>query len=126
MAHAAFMNGTLTCSDLVQSYIQRITAYGSLINAISFINPNVEAEAAMMDQQLKAYMANGSSLPYLFCVPMILKVSMKCPSDGAGLCDCRVQLNSLMCFALPSSAKLLMHLQHYSCIRVEKAISAIR
>lgn len=72
-AHEAFLNGSLTCSQLVAAYVQRISAYDDIINSVSFINPNLVTESAAMDQMLQEYKAAGTPLPYLFCVPMIFK-----------------------------------------------------
>ena len=61
--------------------LQRITAYNPQLNAISFINPNLVNDATQKDTALKAYIANGTALPSLFCVPIIAKVSVLCMPD---------------------------------------------
>ena len=63
----------------LQMWLQRITAYNSYINAVSIVNPDALTEAATMDTSLQAYIANGTALPYLFCVPMIAKVRLHSP-----------------------------------------------
>lgn len=55
--------------------IQRISAYNKIINAVSYLNPDVVSEAAAKDTELQTYIANKIALPYLFCVPIIFKVS---------------------------------------------------
>ena len=54
--------------------LQRISAYDTIINAVSYINPDLISEAAQMDLELQSYKASGQPLPYLFCVPIIFKV----------------------------------------------------
>ncbi|DBA85173.1 TPA: hypothetical protein ACH3X2_005886 [Trebouxia sp. C0005] len=72
-AHNAMMAGNLTCSQLVSSYIQRISAYDRLTNAVREIVTDVMNTAASMDVMLAAYNANGTALPLLFCVPILIK-----------------------------------------------------
>ncbi|KAL0042039.1 hypothetical protein WJX77_001435 [Trebouxia sp. C0004] len=72
-AHNAMINGSLTCSQLVSSYIQRISAYDRLTNAVREVVPDVMNTAASMDVMLAAYNANGTALPLLFCVPILIK-----------------------------------------------------
>ncbi len=62
--------------------MQRISAYDDIINAVSFINPNLVTEAAAMDEMLQGYKAAGTPLPYLFCVPIIFKVSPGSSTPG--------------------------------------------
>ena len=52
---------------------QRISAYDRLTNAVRVVIPDVMNTAAAMDAQLEAYVANGTDLPLLFCVPILLK-----------------------------------------------------
>ena len=63
----------------LQMWLQRITAYNSYINAVSIVNPDALTEAATMDTSLQAYIANGTALPSLFCVPIIAKVRLHSP-----------------------------------------------
>lgn len=53
--------------------LQRISAYDRLTNAVRLVVPDVMNTAASMDAQLEMYMANGTALPYLFCVPILIK-----------------------------------------------------
>ncbi|TAN29121.1 MAG: amidase [Castellaniella sp.] len=69
---AQFAAGALTCHDLVEFYLDRIHAYdqkGAAINTMLYVNPAVLKEADRMDAAHKA----GSSLPPLWCVPVVLK-----------------------------------------------------
>ncbi|NUU59327.1 amidase [Paenibacillus sp. JW14] len=71
--HAAFANGTLTCTALVKSYLARINAYdkkGPAINSIINVNNDALNLAAKMDKQYKD--SKGKVSP-LFCIPIILK-----------------------------------------------------
>jgi len=70
--HAALSAGTLTCRDLVDSYLARIEAYdqqGPALNSIQLVNPNAREEADALDS---AFDANGLVGP-LHCVPVLLK-----------------------------------------------------
>ena len=53
--------------------LQRISAYDRLTNAVREVVPDVMNTAAARDVQLAAHMANGSDLPLLFCVPILIK-----------------------------------------------------
>ncbi|KAK9829780.1 hypothetical protein WJX72_007874 [[Myrmecia] bisecta] len=73
--HAAMLAGNLTCSQLVKGYLQRISAYDkiTMLNSVQSIDPNIEAVAAAKDAELTGYLANGTALPPLFCVPILFK-----------------------------------------------------
>ena len=53
--------------------LQRISAYDRLTNAVRVVIPDVMSTAAAMDTQLEAFVANGTDLPLLFCVPLLIK-----------------------------------------------------
>ncbi|KAK9792039.1 hypothetical protein WJX73_000584 [Symbiochloris irregularis] len=74
-AHAAMLNGSLTCTQLVQAYNQRIAAYDKLsgLNSIIALSPTALSDAAALDQQLMEYMDSGEALPPLFCMPTLVK-----------------------------------------------------
>ncbi|DBA94745.1 TPA: hypothetical protein ACH3X1_002294 [Trebouxia sp. C0004] len=57
----------------IQSAHNRISAYDRLTNAVREIVPDVMNTAASMDAMLAAYNANGTALPLLFCVPILIK-----------------------------------------------------
>lgn len=64
----------LTCRQLVQAYVDRITAYdrkGPALNAIQTLNPRALAEADSLDGVLKA--SRGRPHGRLHCVPVLLK-----------------------------------------------------
>ena len=56
--------------------MQIISAYDRLTNAVRQIVPDVMNTAAAMDAELEMYMANGTALPLLFCVPILVKDNM--------------------------------------------------
>src|SRR6266446_3465507 len=54
--HAAFSSGQITCTQLVQMYLDRISAYdakGPTLNAIITVNPKALELAAEMDRNYK-------------------------------------------------------------------------
>ena len=53
--------------------VQRIIAYDRLTNAVREVVPDVMNTAASMDVVLATYNANGTVLPLLFCVPILIK-----------------------------------------------------
>ena len=70
--HAAMDAGRLTCRALVQSYLDRITAYdktGPALNAIQHVNARALAEADSLDAIQRARGPRGP----LHCVPVLLK-----------------------------------------------------
>jgi amidase len=72
-AQAAMRQGTLTCRDLTQSYLDRIAAYddkGPALNAILTLAPDAIKQADAMDARLRS---NPSDVGSLHCVPVILK-----------------------------------------------------
>ena len=68
-SHTLIVHMTL---DMALS-LQRISAYDRLTNAVREIVPDVMNTAASMDVMLAAYNANGTALPMLFCVPILIK-----------------------------------------------------
>jgi len=70
--HAAMRSGQLTCTRLVQAYLDRIAAYdqaGPRLNAIQNINPGALASAAKLDAVLRT---SGPAGP-LHCIPVLMK-----------------------------------------------------
>jgi amidase len=70
--HAAMTSGQLTCTRLVQAYLDRIAAYdqaGPRLNAIQNINPNAMALASKLDA---VYRTSGPVGP-LHCIPVLVK-----------------------------------------------------
>jgi Asp-tRNA(Asn)/Glu-tRNA(Gln) amidotransferase A subunit family amidase len=68
----ALRSGHLTCHALVDSYLQRITAYdkvGPKLNAVQTVNPNALPEADRLDAAFKVSGAVGP----LHCIPVLLK-----------------------------------------------------
>jgi Asp-tRNA(Asn)/Glu-tRNA(Gln) amidotransferase A subunit family amidase len=70
--HEAFKDKSLTCRQLVQTYLERINAYdhkGPALNSILTLNPKALAEADERDAQ---YPRIGLTGP-LHCIPLVLK-----------------------------------------------------
>jgi Asp-tRNA(Asn)/Glu-tRNA(Gln) amidotransferase A subunit family amidase len=70
---AAFADKTLTCTQLVKSYLARIEAYdkqGPKLRAIITVNPDALGAAAKMDRQ---YQDSKGRVGSLHCIPIILK-----------------------------------------------------
>lgn len=70
--HAAMRAGTLSCHQLVASYLRRIDAYdkrGPAINAIVVVNPDALRVADSLDTRFRREGLVGP----LHCVPMIVK-----------------------------------------------------
>jgi len=70
--HAAMRSGGLSCTRLVQTYLDRIAAYdqaGLKLNAVQNVNPRALQQAADLDARFKA---SGDMAP-LHCVPVLLK-----------------------------------------------------
>src|SRR6516225_11360002 len=70
--HAAMRSGELTCTRLVQAYLDRIAAYdkaGPKLNAVQNVNPHALEEAARLDAALRS---SGPVGP-LHCIPVLVK-----------------------------------------------------
>jgi Asp-tRNA(Asn)/Glu-tRNA(Gln) amidotransferase A subunit family amidase len=70
--HAAMRAGSLTCRDLVQTYLRRIEAYdrnGPGINSIVVVSPDALQVADSLDARMRA----GGPVGALHCVPTIVK-----------------------------------------------------
>ena len=71
--HAEMRAGRLSCTQLVQAYIDRIKAYdqaGPKLNAIQNVNPGALKQAAELDTKLKA---SGALAGSLHCIPVLIK-----------------------------------------------------
>ena len=70
-AQSAIRSGDMTCSGIVQGYLDRIELYdkSSGLNAIIVTNPKAMAEAQVIDRSYSA----GETLGPLFCAPVLLK-----------------------------------------------------
>jgi amidase len=69
---AAVRAGRLSCTKLVQTYLDRITAYdqaGPKLNAVQNVNPHALKQAADLDAKFRA---SGEMAP-LHCIPVLLK-----------------------------------------------------
>jgi Asp-tRNA(Asn)/Glu-tRNA(Gln) amidotransferase A subunit family amidase len=69
--HAAFRDGSLTCAQLVNTYLDRIKQYDEStgLNAIVMTNPDAGKRAVLLDNEYKT----TGQLRDLHCVPVILK-----------------------------------------------------
>jgi amidase len=70
--HAAMRSGGLSCTQLVQSYLDRIAAYdqaGPKLNAVQNVNPGALRQAADLDAKFKG---SGEMAP-LHCIPVLVK-----------------------------------------------------
>jgi amidase len=70
--HAAMRTGGLSCTKLVQSYLDRIAAYdqaGPKLNAVQNVNPHALKQAADLDAKFRA----SGEMASLHCVPVLLK-----------------------------------------------------
>jgi amidase len=71
--HAAFRSGALTCTALVQAYLDRIAAYdtqGPSLRTIRTLNPDALRTAAELDRQ---YREQRGRVGPLHCIPVLLK-----------------------------------------------------
>lgn len=71
--HAAMREGTLTCRELVEAYLDRIEAYdqkGPAINSVITVNPHALGEADACDAYFEA---NGEFCGPLHGIPVMLK-----------------------------------------------------
>jgi len=70
--HEALDAGQITCRDLVEGYLARISAYDQIapaLNSILNVNPHALARADSLDRDRTAGGRNGS----LHCVPVLMK-----------------------------------------------------
>src|SRR5258707_777885 len=71
--HAELRAGRLSCTRLVQAYLDRIKAYdqaGPVLNAVQNVNPGALKAAAELDAKLQA---SGALAGPLHCVPVLVK-----------------------------------------------------
>jgi amidase len=71
--HAALRSGQISCSALVQAYLNRIATYdqkGPILNAVQNVNPDALRIAADMDARFKASGELGGPLA---CIPVLMK-----------------------------------------------------
>lgn len=67
--HQDLFSGLTTCRGVVLSFLSRIEAFNSNVNAIIILNPESLSTADSLDNALAAGNATGS----LFCIPILLK-----------------------------------------------------
>src|SRR5215510_5190038 len=70
--HGAMRSGGLTCTKLVQTYLDRIAAYdqaGPKLNAVQNVSPRALQQAADLDAKFRA----SAQMAPLHCIPVLLK-----------------------------------------------------
>jgi amidase len=69
--HQAIRTGKISCHELVQSYLARVSAYDQPtgLNSLILVNPNALKEADREDSEFK----HSGTLRPLECIPMIVK-----------------------------------------------------
>lgn len=90
--HEAFLNGDVTCRELIDGYLARIERYdksGPAINSVITINSNARDEADELDKRFKE---SGLTGP-LHGVPVLLKdninaIGMPTTAGSANLAEC--------------------------------------
>ncbi|KAL2121950.1 hypothetical protein VTJ04DRAFT_2405 [Mycothermus thermophilus] len=71
--HHALFTGSVTCRDIVSSFLARIEAINPTINAVASLHPDALLVADALDAQLASGgNATARALP-LFCVPFLVK-----------------------------------------------------
>lgn len=75
--HQDLIEHKFTCKELINGYVNRIKLYNlsvetnrAPLNAVTYINPNIYVDADQLDKKLST---EKTSLPQLFCVPVIVK-----------------------------------------------------
>jgi amidase len=71
--HSAFTAGRLSCTRLVQAYLDRVKAYdqaGPKLNAVQNVNPGALKQAAEIDARLQS---TGTLTGPLHCIPVLVK-----------------------------------------------------
>ena len=71
--HGELRAGRLSCTQLVQAYLDRIAAYdqaGPVLNAVQNVNPGAMKEAADLDAKLRM---SGTLTGPLHCIPVLIK-----------------------------------------------------
>lgn len=95
--HSNYENNKYTSEQLVTAYIKRIKAQDSLLNSITFINPDAISDAKKLDDEFKS---TGKLRP-LHGVPLIVKDNFNTkgmPTTGGALAlkDFRPESNATM------------------------------
>ncbi len=107
--HANYENGTYTGEQLVMAYINRIKAKDSILNAITFINPDALADAKKLDEEFKT---TGKLRP-LHGIPLIVKDNfntkgMPTTAGSLALKDFRPNSNATMVQQLVDAGAIII------------------
>ena len=71
--HTELRAGRLSCTQVVQAYLNRIKAYdqsGPMLNAVQNVNPGALKQAADLDARLRT---SGTLAGTLHCIPVLIK-----------------------------------------------------
>ncbi|KAJ5673670.1 Amidase [Penicillium longicatenatum] len=71
--HALLHQGKTSCSEVVRTYLARITQHDQTLKTLITINPNALTTAIQKDTEIKYYLRKGIPLKPLHGVPIILK-----------------------------------------------------
>ena len=107
--HGNYKNGTYNSEALTSAYLQRINTKDSLINSITYINPNALDIAKKLDEEFKA---TGQLRP-LHGIPMIVKdnfntVGMPTTAGSLALKDFKPDSNATMVQQLVDAGAIII------------------
>ncbi|GLI72107.1 hypothetical protein PoHVEF18_000275 [Penicillium ochrochloron] len=71
--HAALSNKTTTCTDLIQTYLTRITKYNPTLNSLINTNPHALSLAEEKDLETQSLLSESKPFPPLHGIPIIVK-----------------------------------------------------
>ncbi|XP_010690416.2 probable amidase At4g34880 [Beta vulgaris subsp. vulgaris] len=71
--HQAFSQNTLTCTQLVDYYLNRIETLNPILRAVVEVNPDARALAKLADDERDNARGNGAELGALHGVPVLVK-----------------------------------------------------
>jgi Asp-tRNA(Asn)/Glu-tRNA(Gln) amidotransferase A subunit family amidase len=71
--HVALSNKTTTCTDLIQTYLTRITKYNPTLNSLININPHALSLAKEKDLETQSLLSESKPFPPLHGIPIVVK-----------------------------------------------------
>lgn len=107
--HSNYENGSYTSEQLVTAYIKRIKSQDSLLNSITFINPDAISDAKKLDAEFKS---TGELRP-LHGIPLIVKDNfntkgMPTTAGALALIDFRPESNATMVQQLIDAGSIII------------------
>ena len=107
--HHDLYTGLTSCRTIISTFLSRIEAFDSRINAITTLNPNALATADMLDESL----ATGNATGALFCIPVLLKDNydtFDMPTTGGclDLADSQPKVDALVVTALRRAGAIIL------------------